>query len=693
MATLYLPTTENSKVVPIDHGNNFVTNGLENKNVSEITVSIVTPSKYDRLSFLRYAAEMIVNQTVFEKQIIEWVIVCGDQHQTLADQFKQRITDDILTLFPQLMIRTRIILPDLTTNVPLNIGYLRNICNDESNGDIIVCHDDDDYYPEVSVQHTIESLKTSGKCIAGCSAIIMYDADLNRFYQFKGFGPNHSTNNAMGYTRKYLIDHKYNESIKTWEEKSFTNDFKEPMVQLDPYKTILLIAHAKNTVNKRKHIIMNESHLKKSYNNIIHSKDEYKLHHFIRNPHLLTQLKLLWSNQEENVTTSYDIVYYCGMSSWWSPNSNNLGGSEQAVKHLSEEWVNTFGKSVAVYTHLTPQRCDQCDKIIDEIKINNLDIQCDTCKVINQNRCLNVNGVVYFNFNQFKVSTRYRHLILWRPYGISPLINYDLKCERLHLDFHDTMIDPTILMKNEKKISGSLFFKSSFHLLAFEQLCKKTNINPKIFETRINIIPNGLRKKELLLENGQKVERNMKALLYCSCYTRGLRNILLYFWPTFKQLVPDAEFHVCYGMDLVTDTSFKQEMNWLLTLPGVHDYGKVDLEKVKELKEYCGFHFYYSNTLAETDCISIRESVLLECIPVISTLNVFGERQGIKLAGDPSKESDQINAAYTLANVIVDYKYNNKSLNVLKDEFIEKTFLQNWSEIAQVWLNQMEKGV
>lgn len=684
-----------------------VMNGLENKEVNEITVSIVTPSKHKRLLFLRYAAEMIVNQTVFENQIIEWIIVCGDQEQGLAEEFRQKIMDEILCFFPQLMNRTRIILPHLLAQknepsderVPLNIGYLRNICNGESIGDVIKCHDDDDYYPPQSVQHTIESLKESGKCIAGCSALIMYDVDLNQFYKLKGFGKNHSSNNAMGYTKKYLENHKYNESIRHWEEKSFTNNYNEPMVQLDPYNTLLFIAHSMNTVDKRKHIIINESILQPA-NQVMTLKKEYTLDHFIHDSTLKNQLRSLWLNQTMDMIphdrSSYDIVYYCGMSSMWSPESDNLGGSEQAVKHLSEEWVNTFGKTVAVYTSLCLVKCSECDKSSRKIIHINpslfMDDSCDSCKVINQNRHMRVNGVDYFNFNQFQVSRPYKQLILWRNYGVNPLIHYDLKCERLHIDLHDSFIDPNVLSKYEKKITGNLFFKSSFHLLAFELLCKKAQINPKIFEGRIAIIPNGLRTKELLIdkdENEHFQKRNMNALLYCSCYTRGLRNILLHFWPTFKQLVPDAEFHVCYGMNLVNDVSFKQEMNWLLNLPGVHHHGKVGIDKVRELKQYCGFHFYYSGTLAETDCISIRESVLLGCLPVLSNLNVFGERQGIKIEGDPSNPEDQVKAAHMLSNIINEKKYNEKSFRMLKIEFIHKSFLQDWREIAQTWINRM----
>ena len=34
------------------------------------------------------------------------------------------------------------------------------------------------------------------------------------------------------------------------EEGHFTKDFSEPMIQLDPYKTMICLAHTRNTVEK-----------------------------------------------------------------------------------------------------------------------------------------------------------------------------------------------------------------------------------------------------------------------------------------------------------------------------------------------------------------------------------------------------------------------------------------------------------
>ena len=60
-------------------------------------------------------------------------------------------------------------------------------------------------------------------------------------------------------------------------------------------------------------------------------------------------------NYVESCVSKYDIVYYCGTNgNIWSPYDNNLGGSEQAVKHLTESWTK-LGLNVAVYGEFTPE--------------------------------------------------------------------------------------------------------------------------------------------------------------------------------------------------------------------------------------------------------------------------------------------------------------------------------------------------
>jgi glycosyltransferase involved in cell wall biosynthesis len=208
----------------------------------EKTVSLITISQLSRYKCLKNLHELIKLQTY--KNIIEWIIVEGSNNQEDA-------------------VKNKIYIEELVQNTNINIFYiefinnenklsdLRNIGNDASKGDIIICMDDDDYYPEDRVTHAVQKLSDSTKLIAGCSRMYMYDYFSNILYQFENFSDNHSTNNCMAYKREYLFNHKYQSGLKCGEEPSFTNNFSEPMVQLFPTKCIVCSSHDTNTVNKR----------------------------------------------------------------------------------------------------------------------------------------------------------------------------------------------------------------------------------------------------------------------------------------------------------------------------------------------------------------------------------------------------------------------------------------------------------
>lgn len=153
------------------------------------------------------------------------------------------------------------------------LSNLRNIGNDTSNGDIIICMDDDDYYPPERVAHAVKKLSITKKLIAGCSSMYMYDFHLKSLYKFNGFSDNHSTNNCMAYKREYLENHRYQPGLSSGEEASFTNNFTEPMIQLMATQCIICSSHDTNTFNKRQMCITSDrfknTGLKKSTKNIM----------------------------------------------------------------------------------------------------------------------------------------------------------------------------------------------------------------------------------------------------------------------------------------------------------------------------------------------------------------------------------------------------------------------------------------
>lgn len=133
-----------------------------------------------------------------------------------------------------------------------NIGAKRNRLNQEAKGDIIVAMDDDDYYPPERVSHVVSKFKQFPRVeLAGSSEIYMYYTDIKTVYKLGPYNANHATNGTMAWRRSYGLAHTYDETVTHAEEKSFLEEYKHPMIQLDSKKVMLVISHSENTFNKK----------------------------------------------------------------------------------------------------------------------------------------------------------------------------------------------------------------------------------------------------------------------------------------------------------------------------------------------------------------------------------------------------------------------------------------------------------
>ena len=134
-----------------------------------------------------------------------------------------------------------------------NIGKKRNRLNELAKGDVVVCMDDDDYYPPERVSHAVTKLTSQKRAlICGSSELYMYYTDNHSIYRIGPYNPNHGTNGTFAYYRKYFENHKYDETVTHAEEASFLNRYSEPMVQLKSEKVMLVMSHSENTFDKKK---------------------------------------------------------------------------------------------------------------------------------------------------------------------------------------------------------------------------------------------------------------------------------------------------------------------------------------------------------------------------------------------------------------------------------------------------------
>ena len=198
-------------------------------------VSVITPT-YNRKRFIPYLIQCYKGQT-YPKDKMEWIIY-DDGSEPVGELFKNLNLPNVRYIYN----------PEKQ-----NIGYKRNVLNSESKGDIIIALDDDDYYPPERVSHVVNKFRAQPKYqLAGSSEIFMYYTDNQTIYKFGPYHPNHATNGTMAWTKTYAQSHKYDEHVTHAEEKSFLEEYKHPMIQLEPHKTMLVISHSENTFDKKK---------------------------------------------------------------------------------------------------------------------------------------------------------------------------------------------------------------------------------------------------------------------------------------------------------------------------------------------------------------------------------------------------------------------------------------------------------
>lgn len=603
-------------------------------------VSIVTVTQWKRREFVRFTLDFIAEQTY--SNIVEWVIVDGSKEND--DQ--QRMKTEILSWPHHPKITRRYISSLFLRPDERTIGRLRNLYHESGlKGDIIVCFDDDDYYPPSRVSHAVQKLETSDTetLIAGCSNHIMYDMDTDRIYRFGQFAPYHSVNLHLAYRKEYIEHHRYENHARNAEEAHFLNKFSSKMVQLDPRHSGFQISHYGNTFSKRK-IIINTLNGRPTNCRVDPSMSLFSMvkHKKFR------QFLEKYASKHEKLESAPDIVYYTGDSSiQWDPEEQSLGGSEQAVVELSTLWVQKHDKTVQVYGNFAFEEKEY-------------------------------QGVIYRSFTKFCFRRNYHHVILWRMFGAT-LLNGPLKAKHIIYDVHDR-IDPRIKDTDVLQKSHVTVFKSEFHFQLHKHVLKEEMPEKEYYK-----ILNGLRIEQFRAYPDQC--REPKRFVYCSCYTRGLEPLLKYTWPLLYHYHPDAELHVYYGMEHVRDEEWKKRMEMLLKQPGIYDHGRQSVNEIIHEKSIATFHLYYTCTMAEIDCISIRESLLRGCIPILANVNVFREREGIHYDFGFEQKG-----YYQLAKAIHELlQHDSIDINKLRERYSQSRTIQSWRTTSDFWIKNVFK--
>lgn len=206
-------------------------------------VSVIT-STYNRSRFIPGLLECYRRQD-YNPDLMEWLILDDSEGaeqkktQELFSAFSDKMSNVFYIHSPQKQV----------------MGHKLNQLCSLARGDVIVVMDDDDYYPPTRVSTAVAAfIAEPEKQIAGCSKVYMYFQQENEVYCAGPYSDTHALNCTIAFRSSYLLDHRYDAAEVCAVERVFTNDFSEPMIQLDSRATILHMVHAENTFKEKKKI-------------------------------------------------------------------------------------------------------------------------------------------------------------------------------------------------------------------------------------------------------------------------------------------------------------------------------------------------------------------------------------------------------------------------------------------------------
>jgi glycosyltransferase involved in cell wall biosynthesis len=221
--------------------------------MSQPFVSVLTPT-YNRRKFIPTAIACFKAQK-YPQNLMEWIIL-DDGTDKVKDLFDKAKADGLNIRYEAL--------PD---GVKMPIGGKRNRLNEMAKGEIIVCWDDDDYYPPERVNKAVTRLRSVPNKrvpVVGSTILHLFFSDRDEIWTIGPYGQNHCTNGTMAYWRSYFGENRYDDLADKAEEKKFLCDWKTPVLQLQSEETMLVICHAHNTFDKRILLKQNNPLLKKS---------------------------------------------------------------------------------------------------------------------------------------------------------------------------------------------------------------------------------------------------------------------------------------------------------------------------------------------------------------------------------------------------------------------------------------------
>ncbi len=339
------------------------------------------------------------------------------------------------------------------------------------------------------------------------------------------------------------------------------------------------------------------------------------------------------------------IVFYTGnrkVELAYDSLEKGASGSYTAVIKLSQEWAK-MGYQVTIYSP-----CGDKPGIYD--------------------------GVEYKNYYLFNPLDTFDILIIFQHPYLLPL---PIKARKVYFEWQDIVGEDRIYPLEKLKRFDLIFAKSKY----------QRNLMPFIEDNKFVIATNGIDPNIAELSNTKKEPYK---LIYASRYYRGLEDMLTYGWPIIKKEIPEAELHIYYGFVFremhPSQAQWREKMLQLMAQDGVFEHGLIGQDQLILEKASASIH-YYACTYPEIDCISVRESAMVGCVPVTTDFAVMSEKNYcVKISGEPSSQETQEKVAHK----IVELLKNPQELELIRQQFIENVKHETWSNVAKVWAKNFD---
>ena len=198
------------------------------------TVSVITPT-CNRKYLFDLAIRNFTN-TDYPTNKIEWIIVDDSEEENL-----QNILPEIKNI------------KYVKLNEKKTIGEKRNIAIENSCNEIIVCMDDDDYYPPMSVKQRVASLLHLNKDLVGCTGLGILEVNkIISAVSYSSYVNDYSIRffeSTLAFKKQFWLKNKFSDKNIYECENMLKNNLKN-IEEINWNNVIVSLSHYNNTNNR-----------------------------------------------------------------------------------------------------------------------------------------------------------------------------------------------------------------------------------------------------------------------------------------------------------------------------------------------------------------------------------------------------------------------------------------------------------